>query len=374
SVVNQEDLEREQPTTVGDALTDLPGIKAIGSDRVLGEGFNIRGFGSDLAGGENRLILQVDGATKFYQQYRMGSLFTEPELYKRVEVLRGPASSTLYGSGALAGVITLETKDASDFLEGDDRFALRQKLEFTDNGLGGLSSTILAFRPSENLELLGALTYRANDNLEDGDGNEIRGSDFNTPSGLVKAKLTFGDDNAQSLSASYQIWAYDEFTDYEQTSSSAFFGEVDREVIDQTATLKYAYAPPANDLIDLEVTLSYSDTEVTQTNATATFPSVLFEDSEYSYETFQFAVENTSLLAFGETEAFVTYGVQASRQERVGEAESGPIGFQPGGTDTKLAGFVQAEVIFPFGLTLIPGLRYEFTELAPADNNTSFTE
>ncbi|MEO0914320.1 MAG: Plug domain-containing protein, partial [Pseudomonadota bacterium] len=99
SVVNQEDLEREQPTTVGDALTDLPGIKAIGSDRVLGEGFNIRGFGSDLAGGENRLILQVDGATKFYQQYRMGSLFTEPELYKRVEVLRGPASSTLYGSG-----------------------------------------------------------------------------------------------------------------------------------------------------------------------------------------------------------------------------------------------------------------------------------
>ncbi|MEM9431374.1 MAG: TonB-dependent receptor [Pseudomonadota bacterium] len=379
SVVDQEDLEREQPTTIGDALTDLPGVKAFGTDRVLGERFNIRGFGQDLDGGdENRLIITVDGATKFYQQYRLGALFTEPELYKRVEVLRGPASSTLYGSGALAGVITLETKDASDFLEGDDRFALRQKLEYTSNGEGGLTSTILAVRPTDNFEILGAFTYRDNDDLEDADGNEIAGSAFQAPSGLVKAKLTFGDDSAHAISGSYQIWRTDEDEgEYEQTTSgNAAFGLVDRTVTDQTATLKYEYAPPGSNLIDLEVLLSYSDTQVEQENATNPFfiPSTLFEDSDYAYETYQGRIENRSVLAIGETDVFLTYGVQASYQERVGEAESGFIAFQPGGTDTKFAGYAQAEIVLPFGLTLIPGLRYEYSELEPDNLNTTFSE
>ncbi|MEM7668227.1 MAG: TonB-dependent receptor [Pseudomonadota bacterium] len=380
SVVDQDDLDREQPTTIGDALTDLPGVKAFGTDLVLGERFNIRGFGQDLDGGdENRLIITVDGANKFYQQYRLGALFTEPELYKRVEVLRGPASSTLYGSGALGGVITLETKDASDFLVGDDRFALRQKLEFTSNGEGGLTSTILAARPTDSLELLGAFTYRFNDDFEDADGIEIPGSAFDAPSGLVKARLTFGQDDAFAVSGSYQLWTTSEDNaQYEQTTlNNPAFGEVDRTVTDQTATLEFEYAPPDSPLVDLQVLLSYSDTRVEQENATnpSNIPSTLFEDSEYAYETFQARIENRSALAFGDTDVFLTYGLQASRQNRVGEAaDTGFISFQAGGTDTKIAGYVQAEVVFPFGLTLIPGLRYEYSELKPDGLNTSFTE
>src|SRR5690606_19791021 len=111
SAINDRQPAIAQPTTIGDAMRTLPGVSQTGSGRVLGEGFNIRGFGSDVDGGENRLILQIDGTTKYFQQYRMGSLFTDPDLYKRVEVLRGPASSTLFGSGAIAGVISLETRD-----------------------------------------------------------------------------------------------------------------------------------------------------------------------------------------------------------------------------------------------------------------------
>ncbi|WP_161863576.1 TonB-dependent receptor domain-containing protein [Algicella marina] len=377
SVVDQEELDAAQPTTIGDALTDLPGVKAIGSDRVLGEGFNIRGFGSDLAGGENRLIVQVDGATKFFQQYRMGSLFTDPELYKRVEVLRGPASSTLYGSGALAGVVTLETKDASDFLEEGDNFAVRQKLEYTSNGQGGLSSTVLAFRPTSNFELLGALVYRANDDFEDGDGVEVPGSAFQAPSGLVKARLRFGESSEHSVFASYQHWTTQEDgARYEQTSTgSDVFGLIDREVTDQTATVGYTYTPLDNPWIDFSATYSYSNTKNVQENATALIPSVLFEDSTYYYRTHQLKLENTSSIAFaGMSEGYLTFGAQVSQQTRFAEAESGEVGFQPGGKDTKIAGYVQGEFTFGDRFTIIPGVRIEHATLEPDDLNSVFSE
>ena len=102
---------------------ELPGVNTSGSDRPFGQTFNIRGIGApENSGDGGRIIVNVDGVQKFYEQYRLGSFFSDPELYKRVEVLRGPASSTLYGSGALGGVINFETKDASDFIaEGVDQ-------------------------------------------------------------------------------------------------------------------------------------------------------------------------------------------------------------------------------------------------------------
>lgn len=372
TILDREDLDIAQPTTIGDALRTIPGVSPTGSDRVLGEGFNIRGFGSDLGGGENRLILQVDGATKYYQQYRMGSLFTEPELYKRVEVLRGPASSTLYGSGAIAGTITLETRDASDFLAPGDPFGLRQKVEGTTNGAGFLTSTIVAAQPAEGLELLGAFIYRDNDDIEDGNGDTVPGTAFSAPSGLAKARYAFGPDRAHDVFASYQLWTTDDDrAEYEQTATSPFFGQVDREVTDRTATLGYGYAPPANPLVDFEIVGGYSDTEVVQENATAPIPSVLFEDSEYAYETWQLRAENTARLGFGGGETYLTTGVQWSEQTRIGEAESGFIPFQPGGEDTKLAAYAQAE-IYAGGWLVIPGLRVERSELEADRLNASF--
>ena len=129
TVVDQDAIDREQATTVGDAIDDIPGMKTAGSERIMGESFNVRGIGGAAAADEPRLIVNVDGATKFYEQYRMGSFFSDPELYKRIEVLRGPASSTLYGSGALAGVINLTTKDASDFLGKDEPWMGGEKFQ-----------------------------------------------------------------------------------------------------------------------------------------------------------------------------------------------------------------------------------------------------
>ncbi len=377
TVIDDRQLTLAQPTTIGGALRGVPGVSATGSGRVLGEGFNIRGFGSDTGGGENRLVIQIDGTTKYYQQYRMGSLFTEPDLYKQVEVLRGPASSTMFGSGAIAGAISLKTRDASDFLEEGETFAARPKLELTSNGEGYMASIFLAARPVEDFELLGAFIYRDNDDIEDGNGDKVVGSAFAAPSALVKARHYFGTNREHNVFASYQHWETDEDNaEYDQGGGTGgAFGQVDREVRDQTATFGYEYAPPDNPLVDFELVAGYSYTRVLQKNSNSFIPSVLFEDSEYSYETWQIRAQNTSIVGGegGIPETFLTYGVQYSEQERVGEAESGFIGAQPGGTDEKLAAFLQAE-IYSGNWTFIPGVRIERSELDPDGLNPNFSE
>ncbi len=105
STIEAEELERDQPANIGDLFKAVPGIQGTGSPaRPLGQAFNIRGIGTfDQSSSESRIAVTVDGAPKFYESYRMGSFFSDLDLFKRVEVLRGPASSTLYGSGAIGG-------------------------------------------------------------------------------------------------------------------------------------------------------------------------------------------------------------------------------------------------------------------------------
>lgn len=373
SVVDQEDIDAEQATTVGDAMTDLPGVKAVGSDRVLGESFNIRGIGTLSSSDEYRLIVTVDGAQKFHEQYRMGSLFTDPELYKRIEILRGPASSTLYGAGALAGTINLTTKDASDFLEGDDSFAFREKIDLHDNRHGFTTSSIAAARPVENVELLGSFNYRDAGSYRDGNGDEVADTGFEAPSGLVKGRVTFGADRSHALRASYQHWTTESKGDaYSQTGTVDGFGRVDRKVVDRTAILGYAYTP-ASPLIDLDATLSYSSSDVEQRNATVVSTSDLYADADYAYEFVQASVRN-SMEFSGETFRNVLIaGAETIFQTRTADNlrdADGKVTFHPGGESRRVGAFVQNEWIYRDRLTLIPGVRVDWQELEPGSTVT----
>ncbi|WP_371156886.1 TonB-dependent receptor domain-containing protein [Jannaschia sp. 2305UL9-9] len=360
-----EDLDRQQATTPAELLDEVPGVQSIGSNRAAGISFNIRGVGELAASDESKIIVTVDGATKFHEQYRVGSFFGDPELYKRVEVLRGPASSTLVGAGALGGAIAFETKDPSDFLTADADNALSFRIGGSSNGEGGFSTLTYAGRVSDRAEVLASLTYRRASEYEDGDGNSISGSDFDALTGLVKGTYQLAE--GQSVELSYSAFDSDlDDTDYSQTGTLGF-GTIDRRVRDQTLTFNYANTAPGNDLVDLDVTAFWSDTNIQQDDASfgAFSPSVLFQDSEYGYETFGLKVENTSRLAFGGGETFLTYGLQASQQERTAEAAtSGNIEFHPEGTDRRIGLYGQAEMALG-GLTLIPGIRVDMASLSP---------
>jgi hemoglobin/transferrin/lactoferrin receptor protein len=369
TVVNQDDIDAVQATSIGEVLSTVPGVTIIGSDRVFGESFNIRGIGTaETSGDEARIIVTVDGAKKFYEQYRMGSFFSDPELYKQVEVLRGPASSTLYGSGALGGVINFTTKDASDFITEGHTGAARLKTQYSSNGDGTLVSGIVAQRVNESFDVLAAGNWRRSEEYDLANGGTLSGSDFDALSGLIKGTARFGDNDEQVLRLSYQRWSSDaDQQDYAQTGTSAMFGLVDRNVVDQTAVLSYENADSDNPWVDLKANLSFSDTYVTQTGS----PLGGFAEAEYGYRTWQGNIQNTSEFDLGDWTHYLTYGVQTSYQDRIAFSTATgadtPITTHPEGTDTRLGVFVQNEAIYDDRLTIITGGRADFVWQRPEE-------
>ncbi len=375
TVLDQEGIDVLQAETIAEIIRDIPGINVTGSDRLLGQSFNIRGIGApENSGDGGRIIINVDGAQKFYEQYRMGSFFSDPELYKRVEVLRGPASSTLYGSGALGGVVNFDTKDASDFLAEGQNGALRLKGSWNSNGNGYLASTVLAQRLGDNAEFLLTGNYRASDPYTTGNGTEVIGTNFEAWSGLAKGTFKVGDEG--TLRASYQQWDSDLANQQlSQTSTATFFGTVDRHVIDRTAVVSYENPFSDNDMADVKISASYSDTSNEQRNATlraACSPGsfAIVCDSNYAYETWQFNAQNTMEWAGDNWTNHLTIGSQTSYQRRVAESflNSGvefPVLFHPQGTDLKTGIFIQDEFVWNEQLTIIPGMRLDWHELTP---------
>lgn len=368
TVQDQEDLDREQPSSVKDVFDTVPGVQTVGStSRPLGLAFNIRGIGNtEQPASESRIIVTVDGIPKFYEQYRMGAFFSDVELYKRVEVLRGPAAGTLYGSGAVGGIVNFTTKDASDFLTDGDTSALRLRLAHESNGGGGLASIIYATRPSDTFELLGALNYRRSGDVEDGSGTVIDGTSFGTPSGLLKGTWTLG--GGQKLRFSVQQFISDEDdAPYAQTGSS-FFGTIDRRVVDTTALLSFSDDVPDNPLLDYTISLGFSDTTTEQTDSNPGFPStsVLFQDANYGYQTVTLKAQNRSEIEGENWQGFLTFGMDVAELDRSAEVASGVnVSFHPEGTDRKLGLYAQGEFVFGDRLTIIPGLRADFVNRTP---------
>lgn len=372
TIVEQRDIDQEQPVTVGDIFKQIPGATTSGSERVLGESFNIRGIGAGEAqADEGRLIVNVDGVDKNYQQYRLGGFFSDPELYKRVEVLRGPASSTLYGSGALAGTVLFVTKDPSDFLRDGETIAVRQKVGFETNSNTLVSATSFAWRASESAEFLLTGNFRRGQDYETGNGSTID-ADFEAFSGLAKGVFHFGAGDEQSLKLSYQRWQTDaENQQYAQTVNSTGFGRVDREVTDEQMVIAYENPASDNPWIDLKAQVSYSNTLNRERNATVFFfgpgpGTQFFPDADFQYETWQAKIENTIEMQGADWENYLTIGFQYTHLDR--QLALRDTGAQPEGIDEKFGIYVQNEFIWNEKLTLIPGLRIDWRELTPDES------
>ncbi|MBF4401410.1 TonB-dependent receptor plug domain-containing protein, partial [Vibrio anguillarum] len=120
--ISSSEIAEVMADNIQQALNSTPGVEAEGNGRFGIAGFNIRGMDG------SRVKMMVDGVQQPVP-YNPGA--TEQRKYpnaieidtlQAIEVNKG-ASSTLYGSDALGGVVLLRTKNPEDVLvtEGNEQ-------------------------------------------------------------------------------------------------------------------------------------------------------------------------------------------------------------------------------------------------------------
>lgn len=364
--IDQEEIDDRQASTIAELIDSVPGVTLVNGSTPSGSGINIRGFGANsIFGTDQKVAILIDGATSGSEElYRIGTqLFTDPYLYRSVEVQRGTVGSFEYGSGIVGGVVRLETIDASDLTGGEPGFKLAQTLGAYTNQDGFTSSSTLAWQPTENLEFLANYSYREQSNQEDGNGDEIGNSAFDLPSFLLKARYEFGESGAHALEASYtetevaeRDVPYDTFI-----TSTDIFGNVDRDIVSQTAALTYTFNPFANDLIDFEAALTYANQEIDSTFIEGSTPLADFvrdlANADQQFETTKLTIKNASFVETGPVVHNFRYGFELIERERL-DANAAP-----GGTDERYAFFLIDEVELTQGLIVTPALRYEHSSI-----------
>ncbi len=345
SIVDQQQIEREQPQNFGQILQYLPNVDIAGGPRSIGNQVNIRGLSDD------RILFLIDGARQNFSRAHNSPVFLDPEMLKQVEVVRGPASA-VWGTGALGGVVAFTTKDAADLLTPGEQFGAKMKGGYQDVNNQWLGSASVYGLTGDSFDYLFDFSYRNAGDIKLGDGTELENSGFESYAGL--AKLTWSPDifNTLAFSASTFDQA-GEVPSNPQTLSTPD-DLVDRDTEQRNFTLRYDYNDPDNRYLDPEILVYFNTTHTDEIRQIDSRQDIT------EFETIGVNVRNN--MRFGDSEfvgQLLSYGLDYYHDEAEGRRDRGSRASFPDGQSDVIGLYIQDEVALWNRLTIIPGVRWD---------------
>lgn len=346
SVVDIEQIRARQAADIGDVLRYLPNVELGGGPRNLGMRPAIRGMDDD------RILFLLDGARQDFNRGHNARIFTDPSLLKRVDVMRGPASA-VWGSGALGGVVSFTTLDATDLLRSGESSGIKTRGGFqsmNEQYIPGISAYGLL---GEQVDYLLDFSYRnAADDIRLGDGSKLRNSSFESYASLVKLNWTPGDhhftfstqtfDQAGKVPSNPQIASTDDTL-------------LDRDTEQRNYMLRYRYMNADNTWLNPEMMVYH--------NTTYSLEKRLFDQrrDETSFSTTGINARNSSRLDLNHfVTQFITYGVDYFHNESEGKRNGTTRSEFPRGSADVAGVFLQDEITLWERLSLIPGVRWDY--------------
>jgi len=363
SVVDSRALDLLQPQSMDDILRSLPNVELFGGPRRTAEVPRIRGRNS-----ENVLIL-IDGMRQNYGGAHRGRYFIEPDLLKSVEIVRGP-NSALYGSGAQGGILSMETKTASDLLLPGQRYGSRLKTGYVsanDESFFGAA----AYGTTGTIDLIASVTHRDGGDIRLGTGEKLEFSGSDLRAATVKG--TWHIAPGQSLSLVHDT-AREENIQPTNPQGTSLSSIVNRKTKVEGSRARYVLHPAQSTWVDLEAVAYRVKTANRDLGVSS---SLIDRDERRSVRTTGFNLINRSRLVTSRLGTHrLAYGVDFFGDEngarRFDTGVGLPIQTSPEGDVDYEAVFLQDEIALPGGVTLIPGLRYDrFKSKSIAENFSS---
>jgi hemoglobin/transferrin/lactoferrin receptor protein len=351
AVVDADQIETEQASTLGEVVEHLPGVHVANGPRAAGEAVVIRGLSGD------RVLVTVDGVRQNFSGGHRSKLLVDPDLLKQVDVLRGPGSA-IWGSGALGGVLALTTKDAEDFLAPDQAYNLRYRQGYQDGSSENLYGLMLAARTGP-LQLLADYATRESDDLRQGGGDELPYSAREAQSGLLKLGWDLADGHRLQLGAQrFQ----DEGTSPSNPSQDVDTNNplLDRANDQRFLNLAYDYAGSGEHYEGARINVYQSKLDVVEDRVSAP------RHDELMFETTGVSVNNR--WRFAPLDQRVTAGAEYYVDQGSATRNGQPRPQFPDAEQEVLGVYAQDELQLTPAWSLIPGLRHDRFESA---SNTS---
>lgn len=347
-----EDLANRQATTFEELIGDIPGVSIGGGPRGLSQEPNIRGFTDD------QIVLRFDGARFNFGQAHRGRFFVDPALVQQVEVVRG-GGSTLFGSGALGGVISVDTVDAADLLAPGQTAGGRVTLGYGSNG-GEVSASSTVFADLGAWDVLFSLAGRqVTEDLEGGGGLVVPFSQIDQGNGLFK--LGFEPNADHRIELSYSVFRDTTLVPSNSNANpNAGNPVVDRDAEVRDVRLSWDFAPEGNDLIDLSVLFYANRLDITEARIPPGAPRL----DETRYDTMGLEVVNRSRLG-DRLPIDLVYGFELFRDTQEGLRNGAPRLAFPNAEATTTGIFAEATLGLSQSLDLIAGLRYDTYDRDP---------
>jgi hemoglobin/transferrin/lactoferrin receptor protein len=404
TVHTREELDRNNVNSIKDLVRYEPGVSVGGAGTRAGLSvYNIRGIDGD------RVLTQVDGVQVpdgfFNGPYAQTNRnYVDPEIVKRVEILRGPAS-VLYGSNAIGGAVSYYTLDPDDIIKPGQDVGARLKTGYSSADDSWLTSGTVAGRTGDFDGLL-HLSQRNGHETESygetgGTGlnrTEANPEDVRTTNVLAKLGWNYADDARFGLT--YEHYKDDRDTHQLSAVGGPFnagrgFGFYQSRTGNDTITrerfgLEHRFALDSLLADNIKWTLNYQIAKTDQSTEEIYAPSrtvLRNRDTTYKDRQWVFDAQADKAFAIADTDHVVTYGTTIKQDKVTGLRTGSGTCLTVAGTCRVVGAASPADTLTPasdfpdptintYSLfaqdqiawndwTFVPGLRYDYTQLKP---------
>lgn len=406
SVQTREQLDRQNVNSIQDLVRYEPGVSVAGTGQRSGlNGYNIRGIDGE------RILTQVDGVSIpdsfFYGPYAQTQRnYVDPEIVKRVEILRGPAS-VLYGSNAIGGAVSYFTLDPDDIIKPGKDVGARLKTGYSSADESWLTSATVAGREGDFDGLL---------HLSQRNGHETETHGGHSGAGLSRTEANPMDVRTTNVLAKLG-WNYDDdarlgftYERYKDDRDQNILSAVGGPFIPGFGGMGYYKARSGNDTItreryginhefgldslvadhvkwSLNYQIANTDQHTEEVYAPPGRQVLRTRDTTYKDRQWVFDAQLDKAFSIGATDHLLTYGTTI-KHEKITGSRSGTGTCLAVGSGCSAAGaerpadgqvlvsdfpdptvntyslFVQDEIRWN-NWTFMPGARYDYTRMEP---------